>query len=363
MPWVDILPSFHDRRFNRTPIDSQRVLRLHSITALAGIVWTSQYWTAMSSKRVLEVPELLESILSHLSPRDLLLSQRVSRTWASLIASSPPLQRRLFFLPDWSNCVPSSSFPTPPPTITTTTTTTTTDTSPSSSTSTPPFHPTANPLLPRAFPCNYPTIATSPSASCPPPSSSTTTLTPASQQPPREPTIHAISLDLPATAPASCTPSSTTGAFRPAVLYERASWRRMLLCQPPCTRLRLVKARPRRVGREAVVWARGARPVEVRKMGVGGEVEEVEDVEARAGGEEGEKGEGAGQRHRGGEEVERRREGPEGLTMGMVVERVQKAEGEGWDREMVGGDGSWHFEGKWRVGGEGGGDGVGVELT
>ena len=48
-------------------------------------------------EKVLTTPELLQSILIQLPVRDLLLIQRVSRTFKSLIESSPAIQRALFF--------------------------------------------------------------------------------------------------------------------------------------------------------------------------------------------------------------------------------------------------------------------------
>src|SRR5690625_2582029 len=55
--------------------------------------------TAM--QHVLDTSELLELILVHVDMQTLLTSaQRTSRTWHALIATSPPLQRRLFFLPE-----------------------------------------------------------------------------------------------------------------------------------------------------------------------------------------------------------------------------------------------------------------------
>lgn len=46
--------------------------------------------------RVLDLPELLECILGQLPLRDLLLVQRVCRTWQAIIKLKP-LQRKLFF--------------------------------------------------------------------------------------------------------------------------------------------------------------------------------------------------------------------------------------------------------------------------
>ncbi|KAH9906032.1 hypothetical protein F4778DRAFT_802447 [Xylariomycetidae sp. FL2044] len=49
----------------------------------------------------LSIPELLELILLHLDPRTLLVSApRVRRFWHATITTSPPLQRALFFLAD-----------------------------------------------------------------------------------------------------------------------------------------------------------------------------------------------------------------------------------------------------------------------
>jgi len=45
------------------------------------------------------VPELLETVLYHLPLTDLLLAQRVSRTWRAAIQQSPKLQRALFITP------------------------------------------------------------------------------------------------------------------------------------------------------------------------------------------------------------------------------------------------------------------------
>src|SRR5690349_8976393 len=49
--------------------------------------------------RVMRTPELVILILSYLDNRTLLLAQRVSRDFQSLIIDSPILQRKLFFRP------------------------------------------------------------------------------------------------------------------------------------------------------------------------------------------------------------------------------------------------------------------------
>ncbi|KAJ5097475.1 hypothetical protein N7456_008196 [Penicillium angulare] len=49
----------------------------------------------------IQIPEILENILLHLDEKSLLTSaQRVSRFWHDLV-SQPPLQKHLFFQPDW----------------------------------------------------------------------------------------------------------------------------------------------------------------------------------------------------------------------------------------------------------------------
>ena len=49
------------------------------------------------ANEVLTLPELLEAILLELPTRELLLSQKVSRTWKQLIDGSPAIQKALFF--------------------------------------------------------------------------------------------------------------------------------------------------------------------------------------------------------------------------------------------------------------------------
>ncbi|KAK8134173.1 hypothetical protein PG984_006185 [Apiospora sp. TS-2023a] len=52
----------------------------------------------------LEVPELLESILQHVDERSLLVSaQRVNKRWREAIENSPRLQKKLFLMPDDSD--------------------------------------------------------------------------------------------------------------------------------------------------------------------------------------------------------------------------------------------------------------------
>jgi hypothetical protein len=49
---------------------------------------------------VFNISELLESILSHLSMEDLLVSSRVNKAFNRLVAASPTLQRKMFLLPE-----------------------------------------------------------------------------------------------------------------------------------------------------------------------------------------------------------------------------------------------------------------------
>lgn len=51
-------------------------------------------------ERTLATTELRETIISHLPPRDVLLAQRVSRTWHATIKGSLMLQRALGFVPN-----------------------------------------------------------------------------------------------------------------------------------------------------------------------------------------------------------------------------------------------------------------------
>lgn len=51
----------------------------------------------MAMQKALSVPELLENIICHLPERDILTTaQRVSRSWSSLIGSSPTIQKKIW---------------------------------------------------------------------------------------------------------------------------------------------------------------------------------------------------------------------------------------------------------------------------
>ena len=61
---------------------------------------TTFYTTTMAvTNQVLTTAELLESVLLHVRPRTLLLSQRVCKDWQLAITRSKPLQRALFLQP------------------------------------------------------------------------------------------------------------------------------------------------------------------------------------------------------------------------------------------------------------------------
>lgn len=177
-------------------------------------------WTAV--EEVFHLPELLETILLHLSQKEILLSQRTSRSFRYTILGSPRLQRALFFAPDWTlEGLAFDAYRT---------------------NNRPGRKPENNRLLLRAFPGCYPTV----------------TLVIVNDNP----TIQELevgrrgserwSWDVCISFPADKTPNT-----KPAVLYPEASWRRMFLSQPPCTSLHLVRR-----------WQRSQNPAIVRERGI-----------------------------------------------------------------------------------------------
>ena len=182
--------------------------------------------------------ELLEAILLHVDERTLLVSaQRVSTVWRRTITTSPPLQRRLFFLPPLRNDTTSSN---PAPLL------------------------APNPLLQLAFPCLFPPRQTTPNPDSRP-KNLVTTLLPASRFRPAY-----YNPPLPARPPKALFNSYGLGkhAYYPPLLDVRrrrgvhlacaragASWRRMLLSSPPvCVVARAGTARDLRNGwREGLV--------------------------------------------------------------------------------------------------------------
>lgn len=53
-----------------------------------------------AAARVLGIPELLDGILEHAPTKDLLLQQRVNKTWQVTIQRSIPMQKKLFLKPN-----------------------------------------------------------------------------------------------------------------------------------------------------------------------------------------------------------------------------------------------------------------------
>lgn len=175
-----------------------------------------------SIEQVFRLPEILEIILLHLPQRDLLLSQRVCRSFRRTIQGSIRLQRALFFAPDWNlegrafNAYARNNMPG--------------------------RKPENNRLLLRAFPGCYPTV----------------TLVIVNDAP----TLNELELGRRGNEHWSwdvCIsfPSDRPPDTRPAVLYPEASWRRMFLSQPPCTSLHLVRR-----------WQRSLNPAIVREDGI-----------------------------------------------------------------------------------------------
>lgn len=180
--------------------------------------------------------EILEAILLRLDEQTLLVSaQRVSTLWHRVVTTSFPLQRRLFFLP---------SSPPPPPSPGTTTT----------------IMRKFNPFLQRAFPCLLPARSPFPGAILPPflgTAAGSHSLRPAGAPPLR-----------PSGAPPSdirppILDARFGGGRRQAYARAGASWRRMLLADPP----------PRRVVRTSAVPGGGRAPEVIRVLDIspGGE--------------------------------------------------------------------------------------------
>lgn len=178
--------------------------------------------TPAASELVFQLPELLEIILLHLSQKDLLLSQRVSRNFRQTVEGSVRLQKALFFAPDWNlECKAFNAYAT---------------------SNRPGRKPENNRLLLRAFPGCYPTVTLVIINDAPSTHDMETG---------RRGSEH-WSWDVCISFPADQPPNT-----KPAVLYPEASWRRMFLSQPPCTSLHLVRR-----------WQRSSNPAIVREYGI-----------------------------------------------------------------------------------------------
>jgi hypothetical protein len=176
-----------------------------------------------AAHQVLHLPELLELILLYLPQKDLLLSQRVCRSFRYTIEGSLRLQRALFFSPNWN--LEGRAFDA------------------YSANNRPGQKPENNRLLRRAFLGCYPTV----------------TLVIVNDSPtPHESAIgrrgsERWSWDVCISFPAD----KKLPDCKPSVLYPEASWRRMFLSQPPCQNLHLVRR-----------WQRNSKPALVRDNGI-----------------------------------------------------------------------------------------------
>ena len=172
--------------------------------------------------QVFLLPELLETILLNLPQKDILLSQRASRSFRHTTTGSIRLQKALFFAPDWKfECRAFDAY---------------------AKNNRPGRRPENNRLLLRAFPGCYPTVTLVIVNDAP---------TPTDQEMGRRGSEH-WSWDVCISFPADQAPNT-----KAAVLYPEASWRRMFLSQPPCTSLHLVRR-----------WQRSLNPAIVREEGI-----------------------------------------------------------------------------------------------
>lgn len=177
-----------------------------------------------AASRVFAIPELLETILQYLLPKDLLLSQRTTRSFHSTTQGSIRLRRKLFLEPDWN--LEGRVFDAYKPG------------------NRPGRKPENNRLLLRAFPGCYPTITLVILRDGISAGGQTTFATGIRRE--------EWSWDVCMSFPADRKPD-----VAPAVEYPEASWRKMLLSQPPCKSLYLVRR-----------WQRGRRPAIEREGGV-----------------------------------------------------------------------------------------------
>lgn len=172
-----------------------------------------------AAQRVLETPELLEMVVSSMPPLQILLVQRVSTAWHDVISSSPTIQRLLFLKPNWN--LEAKSFNARRPV------------------NRPGDRPNNNRMLRRVLDGMYPTVtlkitndAEDDVVGVSDPEDSFGVTAPRKDTP----SSGHWSWDVNITYPANNLPTTN-----PAILYEKASWRNMYICQPPCTALHLVR--------------------------------------------------------------------------------------------------------------------------
>ncbi|CAK1364304.1 hypothetical protein CB0940_08006 [Cercospora beticola] len=188
-----------------------------------------------ATERAFQIPELLELILAYLAPRDLLLSQRTTRSFRNTIQGSVILRRKLFLEPDWK--LEDRLF--------------SAHATSKGSVSRPGRKPENNRLLLRAFPGCYPTITLviiSNSIN----RQARFGVAGSHSQIVKSPLSEQWSWDVCISFPADARPEVPA-----AVDHPEASWRKMYLCQPPCSELYLVRR-----------WQRGLRPAIIRDGGI-----------------------------------------------------------------------------------------------
>lgn len=221
-----------------------------------------------AAQRVLETPELLEMIVSSLPPMEILVLQRVSQIWHGVIVNSPPIQRLLFMRPQWE--LEGKSFSAWRPV------------------NRPGDRPRNNRMLRRILDGRYPTV--------------TLQITNDDEEPEHRVEVQNDTLGV--TVPGRSRPDNGHWSWNinitypadqlpsenPAVLYEKASWRKMYICQPPCKSLYLVRNSK---------WQKSAHPA----------------IECET-----------------------------GITMQDFMDKVSKAK-EAWNNLYIGSDRDWHLEG------------------
>ncbi|KAK5017378.1 hypothetical protein LTR16_000893 [Cryomyces antarcticus] len=190
---------------------------------MATAIAPSTATTTAAAHHVLHIPELLEAILLHLPPQTLLLAQRVCRTFHAVIHASVHIQRALFFAPQWHLRARRAH------------TWHTADR--------PGAKPANNRLLLRALPGCYPTVSSVVVGSASPGSDSGIDY---------DAWSWSVNVSFPSTAAAAAAQLP-----HPSVAHPEASWRRMLMSQPPCTALHLVRR-----------WARARDPAIVDDEGI-----------------------------------------------------------------------------------------------
>ena len=225
-----------------------------------------------AAQTALETPEILEMILSSLPPLDLLLQQRTSRLWQGVISTSPRLQKTLFMRPDW-HLEGKRNDPKRP-------------------NNKPGERPRNNLLLRPVLGGAYPTMTLKLIT----PSTTENLVNSASELDPEiapkkpgktgDPECGHWAWDMAISFPADKLPTSP--GSKPSVHYEKASWRKMYLSQPPATSLHLCRR-----------WQRAINPA----------------IHSE-----------------------------DGITMQAFVDKATKAK-DVWNALFIGSDRDWHFEG------------------